>query len=241
MKIFLELLLSSVLLVALPPEPAPAPFAVVELFTSEGCSSCPSANAVLEKIDRDYAGQNVFVLGFHVDYWNRLGWKDEFSSAAYSARQRQYARQLRLTTIYTPQAVVNGESELVGSKEGGLRQKLTQALARRPDVGVAASIKPGTAGRWTVVSQVTNAPAHAVLNVALVQKRAETRVQRGENGGRTLRHVNVVRQFVTQPAAEPRPVTLTLPDGVSASNAAVLVYVQDAGTGRIEAANWVTR
>ena len=90
-----------------------APVAVLELFTSEGCSSCPSADKLLPQLAK--LDSNIIPLSFHVDYWNRLGWEDPFSSSEYSERQRSYAKQLNLESVYTPQLVVNGEYELVGS------------------------------------------------------------------------------------------------------------------------------
>src|SRR5476649_2001101 len=93
-------------------------FAVIELFTSEGCSSCPPADALVAKVQKESADKPVYILAFHVDYWNRLGWKDAFSSAEYSYRQSQYARWLKLSSVYTPQIVVNGHTEFVGSEEG---------------------------------------------------------------------------------------------------------------------------
>src|SRR5438132_289864 len=96
--------------------------AVVELFTSEGCSSCPPADAIAAKITSEF--KNVYVLGFHVDYWNSLGWKDEFSNAAWTNRQQQYASHFELSSIYTPQMVVNGKTELVGSNEQLLRKTI---------------------------------------------------------------------------------------------------------------------
>src|SRR5258708_1319851 len=89
-------------------------FAVVELFTSEGCSSCPPADAIAAKLAKDYAGQ-VYVLGFHVDYWDHLGWKYAYSNPEWSNRQKAYATILKLESIYTPQVVVNGKKELVRS------------------------------------------------------------------------------------------------------------------------------
>jgi len=111
----------------LPPNP---PVAVIELFTSQGCSSCPPADKLLtETVNRAKAGQqSVYALSFHVDYWNRLGWSDPYSDARYSARQRQYARQLNTATIYTPQAVINGRQEFVGSNRTRLNTLLADAL-----------------------------------------------------------------------------------------------------------------
>src|SRR5476651_2422634 len=96
-------------------------FAVVELFTSEGCSSCPPADEAIAKLQKESNGKPVYILAFHVDYWNRLGWKDVFSNADYSERQNEYAKYLRLESVYTPQVVVNGKKEFVGSEESTLQ------------------------------------------------------------------------------------------------------------------------
>ena len=103
-------------------------FAVVELFTSEGCSSCPPADALVAKVQKESAGKPVYILAYHVDYWNRLGWKDAFSDAAYSARQKQYSHWIKGAEIYTPQAVINGRKEFVGSQEGTLRSTIKADL-----------------------------------------------------------------------------------------------------------------
>ncbi|MEO6849831.1 MAG: DUF1223 domain-containing protein, partial [Mucilaginibacter sp.] len=105
-------------------------FAVVELFTSEGCSSCPPADAVVAKVQKESANKPVYILAYHVDYWNRLGWKDVFSSPEYSARQNQYAHWLKLSSVYTPQVVVNGRTEFVGSEEGALRGAISTNLQK---------------------------------------------------------------------------------------------------------------
>ncbi len=105
-------------------------FAVVELFTSEGCSSCPPADELVARIQKEYKDQPVYILAFHVDYWNRLGWRDVFSNAGYSARQSEYAKYLNLPQVYTPQIVVNGKKEFVGSEEGTLRDAIKNSLQK---------------------------------------------------------------------------------------------------------------
>ena len=97
-------------------KPVPTSFAIIELFTSEGCSSCPAADKTVAKLAQEFAGK-VYILGFHVDYWNYLGWKDAFSDSKYSERQKEYAAVFKLDGVYTPQVVVNGSRELIGSKE----------------------------------------------------------------------------------------------------------------------------
>ena len=108
-----------------------AGFSVVELFTSEGCSSCPPADKVLATIKEAYANDPVFILSYHVDYWDRLGWKDVFSKPAFSARQYQYVQWLNLSSAYTPQVVVNGVKEFVGSQEYMLRNIITNDLKNK--------------------------------------------------------------------------------------------------------------
>ena len=105
-------------------------FAVIELFTSEGCSSCPPADALVARVQKESANEPVYILAFHVDYWNRLGWKDVFSSSEYSDRQNQYAMWLKLSSVYTPQAIVNGRTEFVGSEEGTLRNAIKTGLCK---------------------------------------------------------------------------------------------------------------
>src|ERR1700754_3293098 len=107
-------------------------FAVVELFTSGACSSCPPADELVARIQKEDKDKQVYILAYHVDYWNRLGWKDVFSSADYSKRQNEYANWLNLQSVYTPQIVVNGKKEFVGSEEGTLRNAITAGLRVQP-------------------------------------------------------------------------------------------------------------
>lgn len=106
-------------------------FAVVELFTSEDCSSCPSADALVAKIQEENKDKPVYILAFHVDYWNRLGCKDVFSDPSFTKRQRQYAGWLRLSTVYTPQAIINGNKEFVGSQETTMRKAIKESLDKK--------------------------------------------------------------------------------------------------------------
>ncbi len=160
---------------------------VVELFTSEGCSSCPPADALLvELADR----RDVLTLSFHVDYWDRLGWKDPSSSPEATARQERYARLLNIDAVYTPQIVVDGRREAVGSDRGAVERAL-DATSREPSVvPVTLSFKNGQA-RITLGQGGVTASASVVL-IGFDRRRVDT-VKRGENSGRTLTHVDVVR------------------------------------------------
>jgi hypothetical protein len=168
-------------------------FAVVELFTSEGCSSCPSADALVGRLLSENK-QGVYILSYHVDYWNRLGWKDNFSQAAFSVRQKQYARYLSLDGVYTPQIVVNGTDQFVGSNETHLRSSLASNMNQPSDLIIEATKTNSASIHLSYKIAGGNA---RLLNIALVQPEATTDVKRGENGGRKLHHVNIVRQLKT--------------------------------------------
>lgn len=204
------------------------PVAVVELFTSEGCSSCPSADRLLTETLAEAAktNRNVIGLSFHVDYWDRLGWKDPFSSHAFTRRQYRYSEHFGLSGVYTPQEVLNGKQEFVGSNRAKQSSLLAAALTTPATAGVQLSVATPSATTRTVTYQLDGELANAVLNVALVSKTAVTSVARGENAGRKLVHNNVVRAFQTVPALAGGSVTLTLPAGFDPANGAVVAYVQ---------------
>jgi hypothetical protein len=176
------------------PAPAVRVPVVVELFTSEGCSSCPAADAALRELEQAQSvpGAEVIALGEHVDYWNRLGWKDGFSSAAYTERQRQYAQGFG-TGSYTPQAVVNGRYEFVGSRTGELATTVAKA-ASAPQAAVAVTLVGSTAH-----VRVTSVPAGTTTTevlLAITESGLASQVGRGENAGRLLHHAAVVRQLM---------------------------------------------
>ena len=167
---------------------------VVELFTSEGCSSCPAADAALRELAKAQSvpGVEVIALGEHVDYWNRLGWKDAFSSPVYTARQRQYATGFG-TGSYTPQAVVSGRYEFVGSRTGELAATVTKA-AKVPQALLSVATS-GTTAQVRVRSVPAGTPATEVL-LAITESGLASQIGRGENAGRLLQHAAVVRQLL---------------------------------------------
>lgn len=172
-------------------------FAVVELFTSEGCSSCPPADALVAKVQKESADKPVYILAFHVDYWNRLGWKDVFSSHAYSERQNQYARWLNLSSVYTPQAIVNGRTELVGSEESNLRNAIKTGLEKSAKTELSLNNVKIEGEQVTIQYHAQGAINNSSLLIALIEKNATTKVKSGENGGRTLSHVQIVSGLKT--------------------------------------------
>jgi hypothetical protein len=175
---------------------------VVELFTSEGCSDCPPADAVLTRLaaSQAVAGVEIIALGEHVDYWDRQGWRDPFSSAAFSARQLEYARALHVESPYTPQMIVNGRDELVGSDYGAATRAIARAAlapARQLRVSVALQHAAGTSLPLRIEAESAT-ERHGALDVfvAVTEDGLGSHVERGENRGRDLHHTAVVRSLV---------------------------------------------
>ena len=169
---------------------------VVELFTSQGCSSCPPADALLRELARDASLRGrVIPLAYHVDYWNRLGWSDPFSSADWSRRQQFYVRQLRADSAYTPQAVVGGTQQFVGSNRAQLDAAIARASAEAP-AGMlrVTSTVAGDQLTVNVHADVTRSGKWDVM-IAVVEDDLTTRVANGENGGRTFNEDAVVRRL----------------------------------------------
>ena len=170
---------------------------VVELFTSEGCSSCPPADVVLSQLASDQAvpGVEVIALGFHVTYWDRLGWKDPFSLSEATDRQQQYSRVFGEDRIYTPQVVVDGREEMVGSDERAVRQAITRH-AKEPHTRLA--LEPhyderGVSARIVVPERPAGVTESLDLLLFVTEGHLSTQVTRGENAQRLLKHDAVVR------------------------------------------------
>jgi len=236
--LIMSLLTTTALLIsASPRQPASEGFAVVELFTSEGCSSCPPADALVAKVQRQYAGKPVYILAYHVDYWNRLGWKDVFSSNEYSQRQRGYAQHLKLQSVYTPQIVVNGKTEFVGSEAGALRNAIEGGLKNMTQTDVALSMADVKGKSLTVNYSATIKPG-TELTLALVEKNAQTDVKAGENNGRKLSHVQIVRALhkINATANKSGTERFNLPDGINAENIEIIGLLQNTVTGEITGA-----
>jgi hypothetical protein len=192
--------IAALVLLAQTPAPLPTPV-IVELFTSEGCSSCPPADDVLTRLvaTQPVPGVQIIALGEHVDYWDRLGWRDAFSSATFSQRQNEYAdRVFRSGNIYTPQLVVNGRQELVGSDYRGAVAAISKAAQTGGRVRVLMTIDSATQPSARLrVSTADGALLKGAADIwlAVIENDLTTKVVRGENGGRTLRHTAVVRSM----------------------------------------------
>jgi hypothetical protein len=167
----------------------PAPV-VVELFTSEGCSSCPPADAFLGELAQR---PDIVALAFHVDYWDYIGWKDPYASPLATQRQHDYAAALGLHMVYTPQMVVDGRTDVVGSERGDVEAAIGKAAAGPK---LAISIAKDAAGyRVAIPAAAPPAGGPATVWLAVFDSKQETRVKRGENGGRTLKEFNIVREW----------------------------------------------
>ena len=236
-------LLAAALIFALAAAPATAdtsagaPFAMVELFTSEGCSSCPPADQLVSEIAREAAreGRNVIALEFHVDYWNSVAWMDRWSDAAHSERQRRYASSLG-SEVYTPQAVVNGRLACVGSDRARLRQAIAAELKRPARAAISIESAP-MSGHPAIRYRVTGASSEARMCAALTESGLSSRVLGGENAGRVLTHDGVVREFIARPLGEEPSGVVRFASGPNSHHPRrVVLFVQDPSSLEILAA-----
>jgi hypothetical protein len=216
---------------------------VVELFTSEGCSSCPPADELLGHLRHDLSAKNIQVipLGFHVDYWDGLGWKDRFSSASFTQRQEQYARNLKVDGPYTPEMVVDGAVEFVGNDaeraQGAIRQEAAQ-----PEIATV-KISPAITDQLAVQVKSPVSGGEGVVMLAITEDNLATQVGAGENGGRTLHHAAVVRELrplgKLHEGSFEATVPLKLEKEWKPADLRAIVFVQQAPSGRIEGATSV--
>jgi hypothetical protein len=222
----LALAVCSALLVTAASEPSRTPV-LVELFTSEGCSSCPPADRLLQRLDSE-----AIVLSEHVDYWDHQGWKDRFSSHAFTVRQESYARRFGLDSSYTPEMVIDGAAEFNGSDSARATQEIAKA-ARRPRAQVNLTRLP--AGGLRI--EVDSAPASGDVMLALADPAAQSQVAAGENKGRSLTHVAIARSLRKVGSVKHGIAfrnEITLPPDAAAQR--IVVFVQEDGQARVSGA-----
>jgi hypothetical protein len=212
------------------------PVAVVELFTSQGCSSCPSADRLLTKTIFNAAKENkkIFALSFHVDYWNRLGWADPFSSKSFSERQADYVSTLNSSGPYTPQMIVNGRNEFVGSDEAALSKNLNNALHTNAAVSftqLSSTLKSNKA--LTIKYALGGNIETCTINIAVITLKETTAIKRGENEGSTLVNENVVRQMITKKANKEGEIEITSLPNTTKNNTAIIAFVQQKNNYKI--------
>ncbi|MFN3197446.1 MAG: DUF1223 domain-containing protein [Bradymonadia bacterium] len=209
--------------------------AVVELYTSEGCSSCPPADAVLDAMGREARakGLPVFPLAFHVDYWNYIGWDDPFSHKAWTQRQNQFAASRGSRRIYTPQMVVNGQREFVGSSAGKARAALSEALKSPAQVKVKIGALASQGRTVTAQYSLDTVPEGSKVLLAVTEGGLTSEIGAGENHGRTLTHGHVVRALGTDSAQSKGTIKARLPDGVDTKGLTAVIYVQHNRTWKV--------
>jgi len=217
------------------------PVVLVELFTSEGCSSCPPADALLRQIDRTQTASGQFIVGIseHVTYWNSLGWSDPFSASTYTERQNGYGQRFNLDSVYTPQMVVNGSEQFVGSDKASL----TRAIQRQPSHPEAITLNIASINRNGNTLAVTfstsgDVPASGADIIAvLADDLDQSSVARGENSGRTLTHAAVARSLTrvaTVRSAREETVSIPIPASFQPSQRHHLIlFAQAPGYGRV--------
>lgn len=221
---------------------------IVELFTSEGCSSCPPADALLAALEQEQPIEDAHVIALseHVDYWNYIGWSDPFSSAVYSARQESYAGVMRNDRIYTPQMIVDGQAEFVGSDGVRAREAIARA-ARAPKADVALTRNRAVESDALSIAfeiRIREVPAISAGDVAEVlfavtERRLSSQVSRGENTGRKLSHTAVVRELRALGRIDPATKSyagetrMALIDGWKRDDLHAVVFIQERAHRRI--------
>lgn len=206
--------------------------AVIELYTSEGCSSCPPADLLLTKLTQNSRKENlpVYTLSFHVDYWDRLGWKDPYSQNQFTLRQRRYAQVHNSKSVYTPQFVVNGQTAFAGYRFDILEKAISSFLKSpaKAEINLEAA---GNKKDIVIGYTITGHSPHDLLQIAIVEGGLKSPILRGENAGKTLEHENVVRLLKTVTAEKGAGhLKLILPPEANLANSSVIAYVQNSKT-----------
>jgi len=240
MRTYLAFLLLLSPALSAPESVQPARTAVlVELFTSEGCSSCPPADTLLDKLDQlqPIAGVTVIPLEEHVDYWDRLGWRDPFSSAEVTARQQRYAGLLHVEGPYTPQMVIDGRREFVGNDSKQALGGLANA-AKITKTPVSVAVKEKSGDRISLAVQVNASGSAGDILLAIAETGLASDVARGENAGRNLKHSAVMRRLSAigklkaGEAFSAEPVVKLAKDWKT-ENLRAVVFIQERESGRI--------
>ncbi len=219
------------------------PVVVLELFSSEGCSSCPPADAVLGGILKNASEERkaVYGLKFHVDYWDRLGWKDIYASPAFTDRQREYAVLFKASGIYTPQMVVNGHREMVGSDEASIQNAIKEEQQNKSNTFLSIKTSLDTSNSSLNIEYgIQNGVQNSLIHFALVEKEVTHHIKRGENQGRILTHNHIVRIFETEKLdGSKNTKELKIPSDLETNKLVLIVYLQEKESNLIYAANQI--
>lgn len=209
---------------------------LVELFTSEGCSSCPPADDLLAQIEQKIP--NAVVLSEHVTYWNNGGWHDPFSSSESTDRQADYVEHMRLSSSYTPQMVVNGTREFTGNDGRAAANAIAEAAGNQSVAVHIADVKTGDGRKVSFQVDTDAVKSNAQLFVVVAQDEGSKHVSNGENGGHTLRHVMIARSFLSAAkiksgASYSGRVTVALPEAVSGSGWHLVAFLEQGRGGPV--------
>jgi hypothetical protein len=222
--------------------PKSKPMVLVELFTSEGCSSCPPADRALAFLQKEQPVSNaeVITLAFHVDYWDNLGWKDEFSTPLFTQRQQFYAGSFKLSSSYTPQMIVDGQFELVGSNLGKANKAIMEAAkTNKPEI-----LLTGEDERLKVNISSLDRHENSTVYLAIAENNLSSDVARGENAGNKLEHISVVRELKLLGNLNPETQTfeteyaLELQPNWKKENLKFVVFIQENQSRKILGSNF---
>ncbi len=220
---------------------------LAELFTSEGCNSCPPADRILEMLSKEQPVDGVYIVAMseHVTYWDHQGWKDPFGSQRYTQRQNAYGARFKIESVYTPQLIVDGTTQLVGSDTAALKRALADAAGKpKPRLNVEAALTADGALSGSVSGPGLEAglAEGAELLWAVTEDDLVVEVKRGENANRTLRHSGVVRTLAAKKieAAASTPVSaiIPLPPEWKREHLRLVAFVQSAKTRRVLSVGW---
>ena len=211
-------------------------FVLMELFTSQGCSSCPPADEILGSYTMKN-NEHIIPIAFHVDYWNRLGWVDSFSNSKYSQRQQAYAGKFNLESVYTPQLIINGRKELVGNEQVKIVTIVNSFLKESTAVTISISDPAITGNKVFIPYTLSSIQPNTSINAALIQNHVFTQIKAGENRGEKLDNYNVVRDFITLRLANAvGKISLQLPKGSMTTDYSIVLFVQEDVSGKITGA-----
>lgn len=194
------------------PNPKEESFVLVQLFTSQGCSSCPPADKLIEKIKEEYKEKKVYILSYHVDYWNRLGWTDPFSQKEFTEIQYKYADQFKERQVYTPQIVINGREHFIGSNESKLRRKIKIYLKNKSENDITFSSDKDSYGNLVLNYSVSGDIKNKKLKLSFVLENSSTKIKRGENSNKTLSNSNIVLKEITLKLNSENKGSITIPE-----------------------------
>jgi len=218
---------------------------VVELFTSEGCSSCPPADTLLKELSEQQKMEDVQIVALeeHVDYWNHLGWRDPYSAAEFSERQNDYSHIFGTDGVYTPQMIVDGQNEIVGSRSLAAREAIQKAASQpKAEIELLASANatPGKPAFEVQIKSLNGISPHGAteLWLAVTEKGLQTDVKAGENSGETLKHAAVVRSLrrvdsIRDPAGYSRQFQAAIEPGWKKENLTVVVLLTEKSSRKI--------